>query len=227
MVYKGCSCHLNFQHVKALRTRVNWSSRGLLRKLAPSSPCQVGDTSFDLPEANVLIQISSHGGSRRQEAQRLGRVLRAKKGNHADDALGSHFFHGVRLLIPVFVPDPLPLRYGGRRVQRLLLLTGLSRHAGNVLFYQETEVSSGPRLQFQGWFSTYKHIYMAQRPFHPSLVAWRFGSQLVPECACSPHAVNFMGLSKLTDVEGGGAYMPCLGSTPALCSVLSGISRIR
>ncbi|CAM9286036.1 unnamed protein product [Lampetra fluviatilis] len=37
---------------------------------------KVGDTSFDLPEANVLIQISSHGGSRRQEAQRLGRVLR-------------------------------------------------------------------------------------------------------------------------------------------------------
>ena len=32
---------------------------------------QVADTSFDLPEANVLIQISAHGGSRRQEAQRL------------------------------------------------------------------------------------------------------------------------------------------------------------
>lgn len=45
---------------------------------------QVGDTSFDLPEANVLIQISSHGGSRRQEAQRLGRVLRAKKGKGGD-----------------------------------------------------------------------------------------------------------------------------------------------
>ncbi|XP_033126893.1 general transcription and DNA repair factor IIH helicase subunit XPB-like isoform X2 [Anneissia japonica] len=40
---------------------------------------KVGDNSFDLPEANVLIQISSHGGSRRQEAQRLGRILRAKK----------------------------------------------------------------------------------------------------------------------------------------------------
>jgi hypothetical protein len=40
----------------------------------------VADTSFDLPDANVLIQISSHGGSRRQEAQRLGRILRAKKG---------------------------------------------------------------------------------------------------------------------------------------------------
>ncbi|CAF4637504.1 unnamed protein product [Rotaria sp. Silwood1] len=40
---------------------------------------RVGDTSFDLPEANVIIQISSHGRSRRQEAQRLGRILRAKK----------------------------------------------------------------------------------------------------------------------------------------------------
>lgn len=40
----------------------------------------MADTSFDLPDANVLIQISSHGGSRRQEAQRLGRILRAKKG---------------------------------------------------------------------------------------------------------------------------------------------------
>jgi DNA excision repair protein ERCC-3 len=42
---------------------------------------KVADTSFDLPDANVLIQISSHGGSRRQEAQRLGRILRAKKGS--------------------------------------------------------------------------------------------------------------------------------------------------
>lgn len=40
---------------------------------------KVGDNSIDLPEANVLIQISSHYGARRQEAQRLGRILRAKK----------------------------------------------------------------------------------------------------------------------------------------------------
>ena len=40
---------------------------------------KVGDTSIDLPEATCLIQISSHFGSRRQEAQRLGRILRAKK----------------------------------------------------------------------------------------------------------------------------------------------------
>ena len=36
------------------------------------------DNAIDLPDANVLIQISSHFGSRRQEAQRLGRILRAK-----------------------------------------------------------------------------------------------------------------------------------------------------
>ncbi|TVY22338.1 General transcription and DNA repair factor IIH helicase subunit [Lachnellula hyalina] len=40
---------------------------------------KIGDTSLDLPEATCLIQISSQYGSRRQEAQRLGRVLRAKR----------------------------------------------------------------------------------------------------------------------------------------------------
>ncbi|GAA5807220.1 hypothetical protein MFLAVUS_000575 [Mucor flavus] len=42
---------------------------------------RIGDTSLDLPAATVLIQVSSHFGSRRQEAQRLGRILRAKKRN--------------------------------------------------------------------------------------------------------------------------------------------------
>ncbi|CDW86563.1 transcription factor iih subunit [Stylonychia lemnae] len=40
---------------------------------------KVGDTSIDLPGANVIIQISSHFGARRQEAQRLGRILRPKQ----------------------------------------------------------------------------------------------------------------------------------------------------
>ena len=39
---------------------------------------QIGDVAIDLPEATVLIQVSSHFGSRRQEAQRLGRILRPK-----------------------------------------------------------------------------------------------------------------------------------------------------
>ena len=46
---------------------------------------RVADTSFDIPEANVLIEISSQGGSRRQEAQRLGRILRAKKTSVAEN----------------------------------------------------------------------------------------------------------------------------------------------
>jgi len=42
---------------------------------------KIGDTSLDLPKATVLIQVSAQYGSRRQEAQRLGRVLRAKRRN--------------------------------------------------------------------------------------------------------------------------------------------------
>ena len=38
----------------------------------------MGDVAIDLPDANVLIQVSGHGGGRRQEAQRLGRILRPK-----------------------------------------------------------------------------------------------------------------------------------------------------
>lgn len=39
---------------------------------------KVGDVAIDLPEASVLIQVSSHFASRRQEAQRVGRILRPK-----------------------------------------------------------------------------------------------------------------------------------------------------
>ena len=41
---------------------------------------KIGDTSIDLPEATVLIQVQGQEGSRRQEAQRLGRILRPKMG---------------------------------------------------------------------------------------------------------------------------------------------------
>lgn len=51
---------------------------------------KVGDTSIDLPEATCLIQISSHYGSRRQEAQRLGRILRAKK--RCDEGFNAFFY---------------------------------------------------------------------------------------------------------------------------------------
>lgn len=40
---------------------------------------KVGNFSLDLPEASVAIQISGMFGSRQEEAQRLGRILRPKK----------------------------------------------------------------------------------------------------------------------------------------------------
>ena len=43
----------------------------------------VGDVAIDLPEANVLVQVASQGASRRQEAQRMGRILRPKGGGAA------------------------------------------------------------------------------------------------------------------------------------------------
>src|SRR5262249_26645688 len=41
---------------------------------------KVGNFALDLPDANVLIQVSGTFGSRQEEAQRLGRVLRPKVG---------------------------------------------------------------------------------------------------------------------------------------------------
>ena len=41
---------------------------------------RVGNFSVDLPDADVLIQVSGTWGSRQEEAQRLGRVLRPKRG---------------------------------------------------------------------------------------------------------------------------------------------------
>eukprot|EP00051_Salpingoeca_urceolata_P029167 m.489121 g.489121 ORF g.489121 m.489121 type:complete len:797 (+) comp26400_c0_seq1:233-2623(+) len=56
---------------------------------------KVADNSFDMPDANVLIQISSHGASRMQEAQRLGRILRAKKGSRLNPHEYNAFFYSL------------------------------------------------------------------------------------------------------------------------------------
>src|SRR5690606_41314227 len=40
---------------------------------------RVGNFSIDLPEAAVAIQVSGTFGSRQEEAQRLGRILRPKR----------------------------------------------------------------------------------------------------------------------------------------------------
>jgi DNA excision repair protein ERCC-3 len=48
---------------------------GTVRHLVLS---KVGNFAIDLPDANVLIQVSGTFGSRQEEAQRLGRILRPK-----------------------------------------------------------------------------------------------------------------------------------------------------
>jgi len=48
---------------------------------------KVANFSLDLPEANVAIQVSGTFGSRQEEAQRLGRILRPKQGG-----LEAHFY---------------------------------------------------------------------------------------------------------------------------------------
>jgi len=50
--------------------------KGEIRILTVS---KVGNFAIDLPDASVLIQISGTFGSRQEEAQRLGRILRPKK----------------------------------------------------------------------------------------------------------------------------------------------------
>jgi DNA excision repair protein ERCC-3 len=50
---------------------------GEIRRLILS---KVGNFALDLPDANVLIQVSGTFGSRQEEAQRLGRILRPKAG---------------------------------------------------------------------------------------------------------------------------------------------------
>lgn len=48
---------------------------------------KVGNFAVDLPEASILIQVSGTFGSRQEEAQRLGRILRPKKKNNQ-----AHFY---------------------------------------------------------------------------------------------------------------------------------------
>ncbi len=58
--------------------------KGEIRQLMLS---KVGNFAIDLPDANVLIQISGTFGSRQEEAQRLGRILRPKAGGEV-----AHFY---------------------------------------------------------------------------------------------------------------------------------------
>lgn len=78
---------------------------------------KVGDTSIDLPEANVIIQVSSHFGSRRQEAQRLGRILRPKSYTQQDGTNRSSFNAFFYTLVS---SDTQEMFYSAKRQQYLI-----------------------------------------------------------------------------------------------------------
>ncbi|KAG7352817.1 DNA repair helicase rad25 [Nitzschia inconspicua] len=78
---------------------------------------KVGDTSIDLPEANVIVQVSSHFGSRRQEAQRLGRILRPKSYTQQDGSNRSSFNAFFYTLVSA---DTQEMFYSAKRQQYLI-----------------------------------------------------------------------------------------------------------
>ncbi|MET8762117.1 DNA repair helicase XPB [Lentzea sp. NPDC004782] len=82
--------------------------RGELRTLVVS---KVANFSIDLPEASVAIQVSGTFGSRQEEAQRLGRILRPK-----GDGRQAHFYS-------VVARDTLDTEYAAHR-QRFLAEQG-------------------------------------------------------------------------------------------------------
>jgi len=82
--------------------------RGELRRLVVS---KVANFSIDLPEASVAVQVSGTFGSRQEEAQRLGRLLRPK-----GDGRQAHFYS-------VVARDTLDTEYAAHR-QRFLAEQG-------------------------------------------------------------------------------------------------------
>ncbi|VXA99005.1 DNA repair helicase XPB [Citricoccus sp. K5] len=74
---------------------------------------KVANFSIDLPEASVAIQVSGSYGSRQEEAQRLGRLLRPK-----EDGKSAHFY-------TVVSRDTLDQEYAQKR-QRFLAEQGYS-----------------------------------------------------------------------------------------------------
>jgi DNA excision repair protein ERCC-3 len=95
---------------------------------------KVGDNSIDLPEANVIIQISSHYGSRRQEAQRLGRILRPKTRTSALTTSSSPSL------------DTHEMYYSTKR-QQFLIDQGYSFKALSIEGWREALLEAGPAAE--------------------------------------------------------------------------------
>jgi len=82
---------------------------------------KVGDNAIDIPNASVIIQISAHYGSRRQEAQRLGRILRPKPRPFNAETKYNAFFYSI------VSRDTQEMYYANRR-QQFLVEQGYNYH---------------------------------------------------------------------------------------------------
>jgi len=88
----------------------------------------IGDTSLDMPDVNVVIQISSDFSSRRKEAQRLGRILRPKP--RRGDEFNAFFYELVS-------KDTSDMKYAAKR-QRFIVNQGYSFHVITDLISDDT-----------------------------------------------------------------------------------------
>jgi len=84
---------------------------------------KIGDNAIDLPSANIIIQVSSHFAARRQEAQRLGRILRPKA--KTTEKYNAYFYSLVS-------KDTREMYYSAKR-QRFLVEQGYAFKVINTL----------------------------------------------------------------------------------------------
>eukprot|EP01056_Protomagalhaensia_sp_Gyna25_P000506 Protomagalhaensia_sp_Gyna_25__505@NODE_1239_length_2035_cov_4_993988_g988_i0_p2_GENE_NODE_1239_length_2035_cov_4_993988_g988_i0NODE_1239_length_2035_cov_4_993988_g988_i0_p2_ORF_typecomplete_len151_score18_28ERCC3_RAD25_C/PF16203_5/2_9e44Helicase_C/PF00271_31/0_00022PotyviridP3/PF13608_6/0_021_NODE_1239_length_2035_cov_4_993988_g988_i012171669 len=75
---------------------------------------KVGDNAIDIPCANVVIQISFNFASRRQETQRLGRILRPKPSSSNSNEEFNAFFYSL------VSKDTQEMAYADRRQQYII-----------------------------------------------------------------------------------------------------------
>ncbi|CCW68459.1 unnamed protein product [Phytomonas sp. Hart1] len=100
---------------------------------------RVGDVSVNLPSANVVIQVSSHGGSRRQEVQRLGRILRPKERTANSKAVEAWFYS-------IISTDTLEMGHAAHRTAFLVD----QGYACRIMSYRpETSASREPKKEGQ------------------------------------------------------------------------------
>ncbi|KAK7292960.1 hypothetical protein RJT34_15818 [Clitoria ternatea] len=104
---------------------------------------KVGDNSIDIPEANVIMQISSHAGSRRQEAQRLGRILRQSWEGKLQDRMAGGKEEYNAFFYSLVSTDTQEMYYSTKR-QQFLIDQGYSFKVITSL----PPADEGPRLSY-------------------------------------------------------------------------------